>query len=128
MRIARSHVSLRFYCNGDSSRGSFEHANAWHRVDRQWIVAVTQGRGFTANRGDTLTSPVGNAGQFYDIVEGVRDQIRSILNISEELPTIDYKSTKPMQFGNLVVDGYQIEFSTANDIPMILTQPDDSPQ
>jgi hypothetical protein len=113
--------------NGDNSRGDFAHANDWHRVDRQWIVAVTRGRGFTANRGDTLSTTVGNMEPFYDSVEAVRDQIRTILNISEELPTVDYKSTKAMQLGDLVVDGYTIEFSCANDIPMILTQPDNSP-
>jgi hypothetical protein len=35
---------------------------------------------------------------------------------------IDYKGIKPMQLGNLVVDGYLIEFSTDNDLPVLETK------
>lgn len=110
--------------NGADSRGGFGVRNANHREDREWIVAVTRGRGFYSNRGDSLSQTKGNETPFYDVVETVRDLCRSILNISEELPTIDYKTIRPMQLGNLVVDGYMIAFGTANDIPMILTQAD----
>jgi hypothetical protein len=102
--------------NGCRSRGAFSVANALHREDRDWIVAVTRGRGFNAVRGDSLNKPVQNAEPFYDSVETVRDIIRGIQNLSAEAPTVDYKGISPMQMGNLVVDGYQISFSTANDI------------
>ena len=106
---------------GEKARGDFSVANALNRVDRQWAVAITRGRGYYSIRGDSLYKQ-GNAEiPLYDIVEQTRDKIRSILNISEELPTLDYKSIKPMQYGNLVIDGYLIEFSTANDIPFIRT-------
>ena len=35
--------------NGEQSRGEFSVAAANHRVDRQWIVAVTRGRGWSAS-------------------------------------------------------------------------------
>ena len=110
--------------NGEVSRGSFSQQAVWHRVDRQWLVAVTKGRGYYANRGDSLSDASATEMPLYDVIENVRDTIRGLLTISEETPTVDYKSIKPMQLGNLVVDGYQIEFSTANDIPSNLnTQP-----
>lgn len=103
--------------NGEVSRGTFSQIATWHRVDRQWIVAVTRGRGYYLSRGDSLAEKSSVEMPLYDVIESVRDLIRSCTNISEETPTVDYKSIKPMQLGNLVVDGYQIEFSTANDIP-----------
>ena len=110
--------------NGEVSRGTFSQMATWHRVDRQWLVAVTRGRGYYAHRGDSLANSSTVEMPLYDVIESVRDLIRSCTNISEETPTVDYKSIKPMQLGNLVVDGYQIEFSTANDIPSNLnTQP-----
>lgn len=112
--------------NGAESRGSFEVRNANSREDREWLVAVTRGRGFFANRGDSLSKPMANEKPFYDVVEDVRDLCRVILNISEELPAIDYKTIRPMQLGNLVVDGYIIAFGTANDIPQILSSPPDN--
>jgi hypothetical protein len=110
--------------NGETARGDFAHIAPWHRVDRHWIVAVTKGRGYYANRGDSLSN--GNATElpFYDAIEQVRDRLRCMLGISQESPTIDYKGIKPMQLGNLVVDGVTLEFSTANDCPTILNQPD----
>jgi hypothetical protein len=116
---------------GSEPRGGFREANYQNREDRSWMVAVTRGRGFFAERGDSLAgSSQGQTSEipFYDIVEEVRDQIRSILSISEERPTVDYRGMKPMQLGGLVVDGISIHFSTANDIPFIGSQPFNPPQ
>jgi len=107
--------------NGETSRGSFSQIATWHRVDRQWTVAVTKGRGYYPERGDGLMENTSAELPLFDVLEIVRDLIRSISNISEETPAVDYKAIKPMQLGNLVVDGYTIEFSTANDIPSNLT-------
>ncbi len=104
--------------NGESSRGDFSVANRNHRVDREWQIAVTRGRGFSANRGDSLSETVGNAEPFYDSVETIRDMFRTMIGISEEIP-IDYRDIKPMQLGDLVIDGYVIKATTANDIPGI---------
>jgi hypothetical protein len=100
---------------GDTVRGPFSQANCWVRVDRQWVVAVIHGRGYEAERGDSV--PV-----LSDMVENVRDWLRSMLGLSEELPTIDLKGITQANQGNLILDGYLIEFSTANDIPMIFQQ------
>jgi hypothetical protein len=108
---------------GEDSRGSFSQIAPWHRVDRKWSVAVTRGRGYYANRGDSLSSETALEMPLFDVVETVREIIRSMLDISEETPSVDYRGIKPMQLGNLVVDGFSIEFTTANDIPSNLTQP-----
>jgi hypothetical protein len=112
--------------NGENSRGDFSVANRLHRVDRQWVVAVTRGRGWRSNRGASLYQTTGNADPFYDVVEEVRELLREMLGISEEFP-IDFKRISPMSSGNKALDSYAIEFSTANDIPAILMRPDDRP-
>jgi hypothetical protein len=106
---------------GEVARGSFNQIAPWHRVDRNWSVAVTRGRGFYANRGDSLMSADIPESPLFDIVETVRDIIRCMATISEETPFVDYRGIKPMQLGNIVVDGFEINFSTANDIPANLT-------
>lgn len=117
---------------GEDARGDFRSRSALDRVDRRWTVGVFRGRGFSARRGDSLTTTVVNAVPFYNVVESVRDLIRSILNISEEFP-VEFMSIKPApNYGNMVMDGYLIEFVTANDIPAILLDkpiiPDPSPE
>ena len=106
---------------GETSRGSFSQISVWHRVDRNWTIAVTKGRGYYLNRGEGLFDPSSTETPLYDIIETVRDIVRGMTNISEETPSPDYRSIKPMQLGNLVVDGYTIEITTANDIPSNLT-------
>jgi hypothetical protein len=108
--------------NGENSRGDFSVANRLHRVDRQWIVAVTRGRGWSSNRGDSLYKTVGNSDPLYDVVEEVRELLRCMIGISEEFP-IDFKRISPMNAVNKALDAYAIEFSTANDIPAIIPSP-----
>lgn len=107
--------------NGETSRGSFSQIAPWHRVDRSWLIAVTKGRGWYANRGDSLYNAEVQEMPLYDVVENVRDVVRFLQTISEETPMPDYRSTKPMQMGTMVIDGYLIEITTANDIPSNLT-------
>lgn len=110
--------------NSEQARGSFEDLAAWHRVDRTFQVAVTKGRGYLANRGDSLSNPDAVELPFLDALEEVRDQLRCMLGISEEMPSIDYKNMRMSNMmGNLVVDSAIIEFSVAADIPFIGTQP-----
>lgn len=100
---------------GERVRGPFSTAAATYRVDRTWNVAVVRGRGFASNRGDTLTEAVGDAPALFDVLEEIRDRIRTFKDISAEAP-VDFKGIKPMQLGSLVIDGYLIEFSTAHDL------------
>lgn len=102
---------------GETARGSFSQISPWHRVDREWLIAVTKGRGYYPNRGAGLTDSTSTETPLYDVVETVRDIVRSMQTISEETPSPDYRGITPMQLGNLVVDGFQIKITTANDIP-----------
>jgi len=93
-----------------------------HRVSREWCVRVKQGRGFAANRGATLSKPVGNAGLFYNVVEHTRDLIRAMLGISEDYGN-DYAGIKPVRLGDQIIDCFDVFFSTKNDLPtIVLTQ------
>ena len=105
--------------NGQKIRGDFSVAASNHRVDRQWIVAVTRGKGWSANRGDSVYKTVGNNDPFLDVVSEVTTLIRCMIGISGEFP-VDYKGDSPMSSGNKALDSYAIEFSTANDEPAIL--------
>lgn len=109
--------------NGETSRGAFAVANTQHRVDRSWIIVILRGKGFTAatteakgfGNTDGVTEP------FLKSIETLRDMIRVILNVSEEFP-LDYKGMKPLpgvaptNSGNAFIDGYSLEFSSANDL------------
>src|SRR5262245_15158034 len=81
---------------GEQIRGDFSVAAARHRVDRDFVVAVTSGRGMTAQRGQFLITANQNSPAFYDTVEYARDIIRCLTGISEEVP-VDYKSIEAMQ-------------------------------
>lgn len=116
-----SQKPILFICyQGDISRGPFEQQNAWVRVDRQWSVLFIRGRGFKANRGDTLYTTTNGVDALWDDLEAVRDVLRCLLGISEELPSIDFKSITPVSQQEDVIDSYELKFSTANDYPMIL--------
>jgi hypothetical protein len=100
---------------GQKIRGPFGRAAQSGRVDRTFNVAITRGRGFTTERGSTLTDPTGSIDPFYDHLEEVETLIRNIPYLTAE-PPVDYKFNKAMQLGTMVIDGYLIEFSTANDL------------
>ena len=112
---------------GKKMRGNPNIAALLGRSDRSFSVAITRGRGFSANRGDSLVKKVGNADPFLDDVEAAENVIRNLpvlpdpAGISAEYP-INFKGSKAMQLGNLVIDGYMIEFTTANDEPALTTK------
>lgn len=101
---------------GEAVRGDFSVAAALGRVDRQWILAVTRGRGFNADRGDSLTKTVQNSRPFYDLVEEARDIIRGLQGISVDAP-VDFRSIEAMQKLDDLMDAYFIRFSVATDLP-----------
>ena len=102
---------------GETARGTFSQRAPWHRVDRLWKIAVTKGRGFFPERGAGLWDYTATEIPLYDVVESIRDIFRLNLEISEETPGPDYSGISPMTFGNLVIDGFVISGTTANDIP-----------
>jgi hypothetical protein len=104
--------------NGESEWSSNLNISALtHRVKRSWIVAVKEGRGHDEDRGQSLA-------RFLPFVEQVRDTIRSMLGVSQDLG-VDFHSIKPMSQGSQAMDCYAIEFSTQADLPPILTEPED---
>lgn len=83
-----------------------------HRVKRNWVVRIKQGRGYTANRGETVL-------EFVSIVELVRDTVRAMYGVSESYG-IDNVEIKPVRLGDQVIDCYDVLFSTKNDLPPIV--------
>lgn len=114
---------------GETSRGGFNQANTLHRVDRQWAVTVLMGHGFKRGISEATRNAVV---PFLDVMETLRDGLRVMLNISEEFP-VDYKGIQPLPAvgpnpqTNVFIDGYVINFSTANDIPAVETTNPQSP-
>jgi hypothetical protein len=107
--------------NRERSRGSEQLRNNLHRVDRNWLVVVMRGHGFSnlmAKESKTQTD------DFYTHCEELRDKVRVITSVSEEFP-IDYVGMNPLPgvavpgMANVFLDAYSLEFNTANDIPAI---------
>jgi hypothetical protein len=111
-------------CTGETPRGSFAEQDLWHRVDRQWTVAVVRGHGFRNLTPQSDGDPPNTVETLATSVETVRDLVRTMLGLSEEFP-INYKGWKNLPAvarpgtANVFVAGATIDFSTANDIPEI---------
>lgn len=103
---------------GEDSRGDFPVMNRNHRVDRKWSVIIKRGRGFLVNRGDSLNVGNQQVEPFYDSVEKIRELLRTMIGISEEIP-IDYRSIRPVSQNSEIIDSFEILLTTANDIPAI---------
>ena len=112
-------------CTGEELRGDFSVAAALARADRQFIALVTKGRSFTWRRGEGLVNTVQNTFPLFEQVAQVRDLIRSMVAVSNELP-VDYKGFKSFPLEReLIMDAYAIEFSLATDLPLISSTPND---
>jgi len=109
-------------CTGETPRGSFAEQDLWHRVDRQWTIAVVRGHGFRNLMHDEQGAPVNTVETLCQSIEAVRDCVRSLRGLSQEWP-INYKGWKNLPAVgrpgtvNVFVAGATLEFSTANDIP-----------
>jgi len=111
---------------GDEARGDFAIAAATHRGDVQFQIGLFRGKGFEADRGQSLVQDSGNAIAYLKLLEQARDLARSITNISVE-PFVDYKGTEPLeaqtdQWGRMVL-GYVIKLSNAMDYPQLTDTP-----
>lgn len=107
------------------SRGDDSVSAYLGRVDRSWWVMVSRGRGFNAERGDSLTKTVQNSPPLYTLVEQARDIIRTMLDVSVELP-VDYKGIEPVpaRSEQEIVDAYLIKFMLASDLPVPQAEPE----
>lgn len=105
--------------DGETARGSFRDRNLLDRVDRQWVLVVLEGRGFTDPK-DTSDEQLDDLN---DVCEDLRQLVRRQRWMSAE--AIDYVSLKPLpgvaqpNMANVHLDGYALTFSTAVDIPAI---------
>lgn len=91
------------------------------REDRAFSVVVVRGQGFV--------DPVSGGDQvpFVEQLELIRDEVRSMLGISDEneFPPVHYHGIKtmpsllPNATANAFMDAMSLEFTTANDIPEI---------
>lgn len=105
--------------DGETARGSFRDRNLLDRVDRQWVLVVLEGRGFTDPEGENDQQ----LDDLNDVCEDLRQLVRRQLWMSAE--AIDYVGTKPLpgvaqpNMANVHLDGYALTFSTAVDIPAI---------
>lgn len=88
-----------------------------YRVTRKWLIGIKQGRGYDAVRGDSQDN-------FLPFVEQVRDKIRSMVGVSEDIG-MDYEGIEPWSMGTQVIDAYVISVTSKNDLPQILQTPDD---
>lgn len=94
--------------NGEDIRGEFPTAAPLSRVDRHFIVLVTRGKKLDVDREEGALS-------FPGLVESTRDVCRNLSAIAAE-PPVDYKSVRPVEFGNIIMDGYRIDFSADADL------------
>ena len=86
------------------------------RVDRKFIIAISRGRGFNLNLGDSLTKGVAGGQPMFELVEQAREVIRSMrFGGDEEVPY--YVGSKRLQFQGVTTDAYAIMISLAADIP-----------
>jgi hypothetical protein len=106
---------------GETIRGDADTAAYTSRVDRDYVVLITRGKGATANRGDTLTEQIGDQRPFYDLLEEARDLIRVIQfdpSVTEAYDTmpLDYKGIRPALPEDYPLDAYMIEFSIGTQL------------
>lgn len=107
--------------DGETARGGFRERNLLDRVDRQWVLVVMEGRGFT----DPKDQEDAQVDDLNDVCEELRQVVRRQSWMSAE--AMDYVSTKPLpgvaqpNMANVHLDGYVITFTTAVDIPAITT-------
>ena len=90
------------------------------RVDRKYILVISRGRGFTADRGDNFTKGSAGGKALYEIAEEARELIRfAEVESPEDIDEtrVVYLGTRRFDTGDLVTDAIQIEFQIAAGLP-----------
>lgn len=103
---------------GEDARGDFSVVERLNMVDRLWNVMVKRGSGLLEYRGASLIEPNTTAPGYYDLVEQVRDTMRTIALTDCEGPIV-FKGVRPMVMGEVVTDAYLLEFSIGTLIPQV---------
>lgn len=90
------------------------------RVDRKFILVISRGRGFNAERSDALTKGSGGGKALFDLVEEAREVLRSLeVENADDIDevTLNYSRTSRFDPGDLILDTYQIEFQCPAQLP-----------
>ncbi len=93
---------------GEVPMGDVDTRGVLGRVKRQFNAMLVRGRGFSAERGDSIAL-------FTAIIEDARDTIRGLHGLSAE-PPVEVDSIKPIFVQDAPTDSYLIEFSISTDI------------
>jgi hypothetical protein len=100
--------------DAEVKRGDFEETG---RVDRQYLLIVSRGRGFKLDPGDALLEGVAGGKPLYDLVEEGREVIRALV-FTEDESTPNYLAARRVKLEDLTVDAYQLEFSVGTQLPI----------
>jgi hypothetical protein len=95
---------------------SLDLADVLGRVDRKLIVAVSRGRGFNLNQGDSLTKGVADGKPMFVLIEEAREVLRALRFPEQDEPVPTYLGTKRLQFQGVTCDAYAITLGLAADI------------
>ena len=88
------------------------------RVDRKFYVAVSRGRGFKLNQGESLTEGVAGGKPMFVLVEEAREVLRSLrLSDLDDEPEPYYRGIDLLTFEGVTTDCLRIEIQIAAQIP-----------
>lgn len=112
--------------NGENLAGDFEISETHAVYYRNWVVAVTRGRGFASDPQRTLVEQVANAKPLLQLVDEAVDLARMIVTDPDTCPErlVFVRGVRTMQSSNPGLDGYLVEFSIANARDPVSSVPD----
>jgi len=123
---------------GETSRGAADR-DKMHRTDRRFHAVIMRGHGFKAMepQPDDGLNPNAASGLsfFTDDIESLRDAIRTLKGLTEptEFPVV-YEGAYPLPnlaregMANVFLDGADLRFVPANDIPAVFWSAADLPE
>ena len=89
-----------------------------NRVDRKIIVAVSRGRGFNLNLGDSLTKgEMADGKPMFVLVEEEAREVLPTLRFDGDEALPYYLGSKRLQFQGVTTDAYAVMIGTVADIP-----------
>lgn len=111
---------------GETPRGNMDPAEE-SRVDRAFWAIISRGKGFALQQGDSLSKGVSGGRPMFDLVEELRDKVRSImLNPEDTERIISYRGFQSFQpEEGKATDAFALEFWIGTDIGMITGNPDE---
>ncbi len=101
-------------------RGEYEEASY---EDRHIAVTVCQGRGLSVDRGQVYSGRERGQRPLWDLVEEVRDVLRSVsLDAETTEVTLDYQGWEPLELApDEIAAAYRIRVSIGTALPAIQT-------